>query len=432
MSSAISSHPGARVPGAPESPPRWTHSPLWMVLIGFAVRVLYIFIAHAYRFRLEDDHFGIGWEMGRIARSIVLGWGFSSPFDGNTGPTAWVPPLYPYVIAAAFKLFGIYSKSATIALLIFNSVFGALTSWTIFRIAQRMFNQTVAVWSGWLWALLPYTIYWAVRLVWETSFSTFILSAILLLTLTMEHDNSFARWALFGFLFGVAALSNTAMGIFLPFAGLWLVWQMIRQEKTWLLQAIVSALVFVAVLMPWIVRNQRVFHKGLMLRSNFGVELHCGNNPIAEGVLVRAANPMANVIDFALYRTMGEVNFSTAMQQEASGWIRSHKARFVTLTWRRIIYFWAGQPRAEKPLLQALQNSLFLGTSIFGWWGLVFAIRRRVHAIWLFTALMIFYPAVYYITFPEARFRHPLEPLIVMLGVNLCVGYARHNRERVT
>ena len=30
-----------------------------------------------------------------------------------------------------------------------------------------MFNERVALWSGWTWALLPYTVYWAVRFVWH-------------------------------------------------------------------------------------------------------------------------------------------------------------------------------------------------------------------------------------------------------------------------
>ena len=59
-----------------------------------------------YHIRTDDDHFNFGWEMGRIARSIVVGQGFSSPYEGNTGPTAWEPPLYPFLIAGVFRVFG--------------------------------------------------------------------------------------------------------------------------------------------------------------------------------------------------------------------------------------------------------------------------------------------------------------------------------------
>ena len=62
-----------------------------------------IVIGHTYRVNPLRDHFQFGWEMGRIARSILHGQGFSSPTDLDTGPTAWAAPVYPYVIAGGFQ-----------------------------------------------------------------------------------------------------------------------------------------------------------------------------------------------------------------------------------------------------------------------------------------------------------------------------------------
>ena len=50
------------------------------------------------------DHWHFGWEMGRIARSIVEGHGFSSPFFDPSGPTAMLPPAYPYLVAAVHEV----------------------------------------------------------------------------------------------------------------------------------------------------------------------------------------------------------------------------------------------------------------------------------------------------------------------------------------
>ena len=67
-----------------------------MVLIAFALRFGWIVVAHTYKFKTLDDNFSFGWEMGRIGRSLAQGQGFSNPFSGTTGPTAWEPPLYPF------------------------------------------------------------------------------------------------------------------------------------------------------------------------------------------------------------------------------------------------------------------------------------------------------------------------------------------------
>src|SRR6202163_4232115 len=88
----------------------WPHSVLFIVLIALLLRLAVITIGHTYRITPRRDHFQFGWEMGRIARSIALGQGFSSPSDLPTGPSAWAPPVYPYILAGIFKLFGIYSN----------------------------------------------------------------------------------------------------------------------------------------------------------------------------------------------------------------------------------------------------------------------------------------------------------------------------------
>jgi hypothetical protein len=59
----------------------WTHSIFFIVLVAFLLRVAVITIGHTYRITPRRDHFQFGWEMGRIARSIATGQGFSSPTD---------------------------------------------------------------------------------------------------------------------------------------------------------------------------------------------------------------------------------------------------------------------------------------------------------------------------------------------------------------
>ena len=79
---------------------------VWLLPLSFFLQIAAIGVLHQYRTRPGNDNFEFGWEMGRVARSIALGHGFSSPYEGDTGPTAWEPPLYPYLMAGVFKLFG--------------------------------------------------------------------------------------------------------------------------------------------------------------------------------------------------------------------------------------------------------------------------------------------------------------------------------------
>src|ERR1700676_2106079 len=121
---------GTQTPKQP-SPFRAPWTIFWA---GFLLRVLYITLAHTYRIRLAEDHLQFGWEMGRIARALVTGYGYADPFDGHTGPTAWVPPLYPLLLAGIFKICGVYSAASAWVVLALNSFFSAITALAVYEI----------------------------------------------------------------------------------------------------------------------------------------------------------------------------------------------------------------------------------------------------------------------------------------------------------
>ena len=414
---------------APSS--RWqhiAHSPTWMVLIGFTLRVLYIAIAHSYKFRTTDANFSFGWEIGRIAYSLASGRGFGSPFGGDTGPSAWTAPVYPWIVSLAFRAFGTYSHAASFALLTLNSLCSALTAWAIYRTARKVFNEKVALWSGWIWALLPYIIYWSVRQIWETSLTALLLSLAFMLTVEMEGDSRITSWIGLGVLWGVIGLTNPSTLSFLPFAGCWLAYQLYRRGKTFVFPAIVAAILFWMTMMPWLVRNYEVFHKPVFVRDNVGVELHCGNNPLAEGIWVGMYHPSQNPILYRRYQEMGESAYSAEQSRLAKQWIAENPKQFAIITFRKFVFFWNGLPRLSKiQALEQFKNSLFLASSLLAIAGLVLAIRNRVHCVFLFASLLIFYPLVYYVSFPQPRYRHPIDPELVILGVYLFTQVSPRN-----
>jgi len=129
---------------------------LWpVVTVAFVLRLVVMTIGHTYRFPAHDDHFSFGWETGRLARSLALGEGFSSPFHGETGPSAWIAPLYPYFLAGIFKVFGIYSDASAWIALAANSLCSALTCIPLYSMGYALFGDRAAKWTACIWALLP-------------------------------------------------------------------------------------------------------------------------------------------------------------------------------------------------------------------------------------------------------------------------------------
>ncbi len=251
----------------------------WTVGIAFGLRVLCIVVMHTYKVRTTEDNFGFGWEMGRIAASIASGHGFANPFQTPTGPTAWEPPLTPYLMAGVFKIFGIYSQASAFVLLTINSLWSALTCIPIFLVARRSFGETVAVASAWTWALFPYVIYWDIKWMWETSLSALLITTIFWLAVSMEDTDGVKPWLRFGLLWGVAAINSPSLLSFLPASGLYGWYRRWRAGRSSLAGVLLASLIFLALVTPWLVRNERVFGQPVFLRTNFGAELRMPTAP---------------------------------------------------------------------------------------------------------------------------------------------------------
>jgi 4-amino-4-deoxy-L-arabinose transferase-like glycosyltransferase len=373
-----------------------------------------------YRTRPGDDNFEFGWEMGRVGRSIALGQGFSNPYDGNTGPTAWEPPLYPYLIGGVFKIFGVYTQASAWVLLSINSVFATLTCIPIFLIAHRIFGERIAIWSAYGWGLCPYVWYWSVRWIWDTTFTPLVLACIFLLALELQEWPGWLRWALFGALYGVGALGNPTMLAFLPFCGLWIWRQRYRRGLPSLGGVALSSFVFFLVLTPWLVRNYEVFGRFVFLRDDFGLQVRLGNGPYADGMLMPYLQPNLNQIELDKFQRMGELAYSNSCKKLAFDWISKHPARFAVVSLKRFFYYWNGVPKPTNSVAPVdFRTAPFLATSVLALWGLGRALRQKRPGAWLFAGLVLTYPTVYYLVFPHARYRHPIEPELLILMVFL-------------
>jgi 4-amino-4-deoxy-L-arabinose transferase-like glycosyltransferase len=401
----------------------------WTVFVAFALRFGWIVVAHTYKFKTLDDNFSFGWEMGRIGRSLAQGQGFGNPFSEITGPTAWEPPLYPFLIAGVFKLFGVYTHASALVLLGINSFFSALTCIPIFLIAKRCFDEKLAIWTAWLWAVMPPVMYWCTRWVWETSLAALLLALVFWLALDLGERDGFVPWFEFGLLWGIAALTNTSLLAFLPASGLWAWHQRWKRGKSSLARVALSALVFLACVAPWLARNHRILGVA-SLRSNFGAELRIGNGPGADGTWREYLHPTQNVYEMHRYQQMGEIAYVAERKREALAFIHEDYARFVSVSLKRFVYYWGGVPRlSEIAALAPVKNSVFLASSVLAFWGLGLALRQHRPGAWLFLWLILLYPAVYYVVFPHPRYRHPIEPELGILMVYV-ISEARKNQQQ--
>jgi hypothetical protein len=193
--------------------------------------------------------------------------------------------------------------------------------------------------------------------------------------------------------------------------------EMSRQMRS----AVLATVIFLVCLAPWTYRNWRAFHHFVPIRGNFGAELYLGNGPGATGLLMEYDHPAQAPDQFRLYSQMGEIAYVKMRGAKAKSIIENAPGRFAVLCLRRLYYFWFSVPHPgdEGFVNEYGRNLNFQFTSIVGLLGLALALKRRVPAAWLFFWAFLLLPLTYYFVTVHARFRHPLEPLIAILGVYL-------------
>jgi 4-amino-4-deoxy-L-arabinose transferase-like glycosyltransferase len=386
----------------------------WIVAIAFLLRIAYIALLHAYEFP-PGDKYVMGYETGAIARSIASGHGFSSPFRTVSGPSAWLAPLYPYFVAGVFKTFGIYSGTSALVIFAFNSLLSALTCVPMFLIGRRMFSRRVGLVSASMWALAPPAMFWAVRWVWETSASALLLTWLIWLTLTLAESERKRSWLWFGFLWGIAALTNPSLLSFFPISLAYPLWQRRNSRQALASRGIIVILLFLNIITPWLIRNAMVFHYPVFIRPNLWAEVSFGNAAGADGTWLARIHPSMNARENASYDLMGEVQYVQWKRMQVTQFIRANPGLFLKLCGRRFYLFWSGYSQPDESLrwLRAAAWLVFTALAFAGLWT---AWRHGVAGVVPIVWLLLFYPAAYYVTFAFARYKHPIEPVMLVLA----------------
>ena len=404
-------------PGSQGATHFWRHSESLLILIAFGMRVGFMLAQHTYQFSAVRNHFGFGFETGSIAGAIARGEGFSSPFGVPTGPTAWIGPAYPYLLAGIFKLFGIFSDTSAIAILTINCLFAAMTCWTIFHIAEEIFDRRTAWICGAMWAVTPFFFRYAITWVWDPPISAFLLSLGVLWAIRMENPCR-RDWVRFGLLAGISALVNPALTTLFPILMVWVAWRLWRRGAKPFLQALTALATMLLCISPWLVRNRIVFGQWVFLRSNAPFEFSLGNYPNSEGAPFAGRAPVTNPRVLDQYRKLGELGFVKFRGDEAMAWVKSHPADFAKLTLKRAVDFWDGGELRFEPLddpWRPWMVSLESGLAFAGLW---LGLRRGVRNLGPIILMMIAYPLPYYLIYTNPRYRHAIVPLLVVL-----IGY---------
>jgi 4-amino-4-deoxy-L-arabinose transferase-like glycosyltransferase len=392
-----------------------SHRVLYALLLatGFALRFGMVLWRKSY-------FFPPGWifENLSIATNLATGHGFSSPFNLDTGPSAWIAPAYPFFLATVFKLFDVYSAVSMGVIFGVQCMMAGGTGIAIHALAKRTVGAGIGWWAAWIWTLSPFFFRWPTTWIWDFTISALLMAVLLILTLDVAETGNTKLWLWLGGLWGLAALTNPALISVLPFTTAYAAYVNRRAGRKWLRGLSLASVLFAAIIAPWLIRNEVVFGHFVFLRSNYWFEFHLGNYHYSNGMGFSGKHPTKNPLELRHYMTAGEQGYIQWAKDDALRFVREYPGEFLNLTIHRVWWFWDGTPLLYesggwwKPWE-------FWPLSCAGWLGLLFVLTRRPRGWVLLAVPLIIYPVPYYLSYCSSKYRHAIEPELVLLSVYL-------------
>ena len=396
-----------------------------MVLAAFVLRLAVVpFVYDEWMSPFNITHY----EQGNVARSLLAGHGFGSPWLSHQ-PSAILPPVFPVITAGIFWSFGIHTSASILALSSLNCAFSALACIPIYLVARRSFGERVARWSGWGWAFSPYGIYFSAEWAWSTHLLLLCVCWLLYFAQKLEDTSRPASWAAFGLLAGFAGLTEPSVLVVVPFLMTLSAWRLRGAGKPWVVPAFLASLTLELTISPWMVRNALVFHRFIPMRDSMGLEMFLGNTGDSLHWRSGDHHPNHDARELAEYNA-GELAYMDHKFAQASSYIHAHPRWYAAMCARRAIYLWTGywsfDPRylAQEPL--DLFNIPFAtAASLLAMLGLAMAWNYQRFESVRFAGVLVLYPLIYYFVHPEAYRMRPLDPLLVILGCRFTHAVAK-------
>jgi len=362
-------------------------------------------------------------ETGSIAYALASGKGFSSPFRKETGPTAWLTPVYPLLVAGIFKVFGVFTRASFFAVVFLNALFSAGVCIAIFHAGKRIAGLGVGSAAAWLWAILPNAVMVPFEWVWDTALSALLAAVILWAALKLAESQRWRDWCAYGLLWGFTLMTNPSLGSLLPFLLLWAAYRARRKLKFASVKpALAAAGIAILCCAPWTVRNYIAFHRLIPLRSNFPLELYIGNNENYATRQFVYPPRITKERELLRYLRIGETTFMDEEESKALAFMRAHPWIVLELTAKRFVAFWTGLPNpieAFKTTDSLLVRVLLVCNTIAALGallGIILLFWKRSSFAFLLAAYPVVYPLIYYLTHPNLRYRHPIDPVVLLLA----------------
>lgn len=334
--------------------------------------------------------------------------------------TAYRPPGPSLLMAGIYCVVGHRYDAVRVV----GCLLGSASIWLVFCIGGRLFGVGVGLISAAIYSLFPLAVLQSTEIGSEP-IGVFLFLLFINVALAFADRPTGLRAALAGLIFGAALLTRANFIVMLPLIVVWAIWQF--RWSTNLLRAGLIPLLAIGCLVPWTVRNYRVFGELIPLSTMGGSVLLQGNNSV---VVSEPEFYGYNVWDStipeyqkALQTAGNEVERDRRAKQFAIEWIKNHPDKWGFMLWHKLLRSW-------MPVLSEKQSAARRWLYLLSWGPilvlfvlalvptLAVGLRHR-HAVLLLHLAVLHYVANSLVFFALIRYRAPIDPLCIIFATTM-------------
>lgn len=325
------------------------------------------------------------YETVRVALSLAHHNTFADPFLLPTGATAHVAPAFPFLLSVLYRIFGDGLAGDT-AKRVTECAVSSLGYALLPAIARACgWREAVGIGAGLWGAVIPLDRYEEISGNFESSWA----ALLLMLLVWAAAARRTPYWA------GVMLLFAPALAPVLAVLAL---------ARRWWLPLAISVLL----VMPWTLRNHAKLGSWIWIRDNLGLELSLSNRDgvtpsMRENIRLGyhgASHPSHSMQELDRVQYYGEALYNQRRLRMALTWIAGHPGKFAALTLARARWFW----------FPSLYFSAMVLLAFYGIW--------RAPNAWIFAAVWLVFPLMYYLIQYDARYRHPMDWTLLLAAAN--------------
>jgi tetratricopeptide (TPR) repeat protein len=334
-------------------------------------------------------------------------------------------PLYPYLLAAIYAIFGI--KFLTVYII--QNLLGTAAIVLTYLTARELFSKTTAYIAAGLVAINGVLIFFEAQLLLD--FLTVDFSLLIVYFLLQAHKkNSLWYYLGAGLWTSLFAITRPNILAVVPLLVIWILFQK-RPFKSAIRPGLIFFTGVIILIVPVTLRNVIIGHDNVLIASQGGINFYIGNNETADGCTALLPGKGHSwqysdaeydaAIDLGVKPgTLKPSQVSDYYYDKAYKFIFNSPWKFVKLTIKKLYLFWNWYEISNNNSLYFITKYIGLGFyplylfAIIAPLGIVGAILCfwRERRYWLLPLVTFGYMATVIAYFVTDRFRLPVIPLL--------------------